>query len=384
MTLRFEDVLWDAQQGDSSVFRGRMVFSNDAIALKRFRYALDDNMRNEIELLTNLTHSHLVRFKGLICDANGAGILVMDFVDGTSLRHILTSKGPLSLSVGRHVSKQLVEAVAFLHSKGVAHRDIKVDNIIIMGDSDIKLVDFGACTKENSGICPPEISDGCRDPFKIDVWYIGLVISEMLCGTASIACDIDALSQSVSDEKVSHVLRCCLLADPKSRIEAADLLSLPWLSEPVDTPLDHLNGEPYLKPPGVEEDPDNHRQSHFKDPLEGMTLNPDDHPILVKYPTPQSRIALMEKLAITLKSEYGITRNDIDFYSYEQMSRHLYWISGGRYPADYEASVRSAQSISYPAVDVFNITAVFPVVPEENMLSLSASNLASETDALLN
>ena len=384
MMVRYEDVIWEGQQGKSSVFRGRMVFSNEPIALKRFQGTLDDNMRNEIEVLKGLSHTALPRIRDAIMEPNGASILVMDFAEGTSLRQTVTFERPLTLPVARAVSKQLVEAVAFLHFHGVPHRDIKLDNIILIGHTTIKLVDFGTCDKDGNCCDFPDFVRGCVDAFKVDVCYVGIAIYEMFSGTRpGVLPASHGWAEAVCDEGVAELLQCCLPDDPKNIKDASDLLCLPWLTdlhEPVN------DGQCPSMPPVVDEDPKKHCMSHFTDPLEGLALNPDDHPILAKYPTPESRIALMERLAVTLKTKYGLTRNDIDFYSYEQMSRHLYWISAGKYPLGYDPSITTSgmPSLSHPAVTICDISSVFPSTPQENMLSLEASHLASETDALLN
>lgn len=126
--------------------------------------------------------------------------LLMDYVNGCDLYDLLkTNDAPLPEQVAFHIFKQILDAMGFLHTTGIAHRDLKLDNIMVntvQGKPflQVKVIDFGLCETENADecrgwvgsaeYCAPEISSRyVYDGFQADVWSLGIVLFALLFGT---------------------------------------------------------------------------------------------------------------------------------------------------------------------------------------------------------
>jgi calcium/calmodulin-dependent protein kinase I len=124
--------------------------------------------------------------------------LVLDLCSGTDLLDRVSSDAPLPEPEAAALAKELLEAIAACHHRGVAHRDIKPDNIMFDMNGELKLADFGSAAwfggldgeQKMEGIVgtpyyvAPEVISGRRYSEKVDVWSAGVVIYMLLSGTA--------------------------------------------------------------------------------------------------------------------------------------------------------------------------------------------------------
>ena len=97
-------------------------------------------------------------------------------------------------NLGRTIFKQIVSAIAYLHSKKIAHRDIKLENILINKHKQIKLIDFGFALKLEKGgtsnqhlgtpayLAPEIIKKTNYDPLKSDIWTLGILLFILMNG----------------------------------------------------------------------------------------------------------------------------------------------------------------------------------------------------------
>ena len=133
-------------------------------------------------------------------DADGVkhtyAYLVMEYVDGLELSK-LVARGPLKVPEAIRVTKELLSAVEFAHNKGIVHRDIKPDNIMLTRQGKVKVLDFGiaravaetfddiATTTSILGTAAyfsPEQAQGQKVDIRTDLYAIGIVLFEMLTG----------------------------------------------------------------------------------------------------------------------------------------------------------------------------------------------------------
>ncbi|MGB9872304.1 MAG: serine/threonine-protein kinase, partial [Anaerolineae bacterium] len=103
---------------------------------------LRQQFRQEATILARLSHPNLVRVSDYF-EEGGNAYLVMEFVEGESLANLIAARGPLPEAQVLEWARQLLDALAYCHSKGIIHRDIKPQNIIIRPDGRAVLVDFG-------------------------------------------------------------------------------------------------------------------------------------------------------------------------------------------------------------------------------------------------
>src|SRR6059036_1363272 len=110
------------------------------VALERFK--------QEIRLARKITHRNVVRTYDL-GEVNGMYYLTMEYVEGTSLKQLISTRGPLPVSVTLTIGKQLCRALEVAHEQGVIHRDIKPQNMVVEPSGVLKVMDFGIARLAN-------------------------------------------------------------------------------------------------------------------------------------------------------------------------------------------------------------------------------------------
>jgi serine/threonine-protein kinase len=161
-----------------------LAYESDVVSYDRFT--------REEALGLQLEHRNVVR--GLKPLAKSRLYLVTEYVEGRSLRALL-KEGPLSESVAIDLVTQILEALVYLHGRGVAHRDLKPENILVTWDGTLKLIDFGIALDRSarrltwtklSNICgtpdymAPEQCAGRRGDDRSDIYATGVILYEML------------------------------------------------------------------------------------------------------------------------------------------------------------------------------------------------------------
>lgn len=128
-------------------------------------------------------------------DDDGVAYIVMELVDGPTLRDVLASRGRLSVGEAASIAVQIADALTFAHERGLVHRDVKPANVLIQRDGRVKVTDFGIAkaaadgdlTRAGSVIgtaryLSPEQIGGEAARATADVYSLGLVLYEMLAG----------------------------------------------------------------------------------------------------------------------------------------------------------------------------------------------------------
>jgi len=210
---------------------------------------------SEVRLMADLPrHEHIVQFYGVTREDFKVHVL-MEHVSGGSLRSLLLKYGPLPERVAIAYTHQVLEALTFLHSQGIVHRDIKGANVLVTTAGVIKLSDFGAAkiVRGCDGNLPtslhgtpywmaPEVVRQAGHGAPSDVWSVGATVLEMLTGHAP----FHDLSPAAAFLKIGHCqtevplpgtvpgrargfLRRCFVRDPTCRATPSELLRHPWL-----------------------------------------------------------------------------------------------------------------------------------------------------------
>jgi serine/threonine/tyrosine protein kinase RAD53 len=110
-----------------------------------------DGVSRELQILKKLDHSGIVRLKAFYEDDDNY-YLVMEYISGGDLMDFVACNGAIDESASKEIAKQILEAIMYVHSKGISHRDLKPDNIMIAQDDPVivKITDFGlAKSQEN-------------------------------------------------------------------------------------------------------------------------------------------------------------------------------------------------------------------------------------------
>ncbi|MBQ7089503.1 MAG: Stk1 family PASTA domain-containing Ser/Thr kinase, partial [Clostridia bacterium] len=161
-------------------------FMSDAQFRRRFT--------NESKAITMLSHENIVDVYDVSLEGDSLYI-VMEYIDGITLKEYMTSKGILSDSEALHFVKQILSGLAHAHERGIVHRDIKPHNIILLKDGTIKITDFGIArltkfdtqTISDQAIgsvhyISPEQASGDRTDERSDIYSVGIILYEALTG----------------------------------------------------------------------------------------------------------------------------------------------------------------------------------------------------------
>jgi tRNA A-37 threonylcarbamoyl transferase component Bud32 len=225
---------------------------------------LRQQFQREAMVLARLIHPNLVRVTDFF-EEGGNAYLVMDFVEGQSLADLIAARGPLPEAQVLDWARQLLDALAYCHSQGVIHRDIKPQNIIIRSDGRPVLVDFGLVKLWDPrdprtrtvvrGMGTPEYAPpeqwgaGHTDP-RSDLYSLGATLYYALTGQApatatdriaapTLFAPPRAFNPSIRPQTEAALLRAMELAQDRrwpSAVEMARGLGLPvpaWPSAPT-------------------------------------------------------------------------------------------------------------------------------------------------------
>lgn len=147
----------------------------------------------ESQAVAMLSHANIVSVYD-VSRSGEANYIVMELIEGISLKQYLEKKGPLNWRETLHFSMQIAKALDHAHNRGIVHRDIKPHNIMILKDGSIKVADFGIArvgsaqntlTREALGsvhYISPEQAKGARVDNRSDIYSLGVVMYEMLTG----------------------------------------------------------------------------------------------------------------------------------------------------------------------------------------------------------
>ncbi|GBE58616.1 histone kinase [Babesia ovata] len=143
--------------------------------------------------MSGLRHPHVIYVHELI-DTPTTVFIVMEYVEGGELFDYISQNSRLSEPEAIRLMRQVLSAVDFCHSKMICHRDIKPENILLDGNLNVKLGDFGLCNSMRYGEClrtpcgspnyaSPEVICGkSYSGPEIDIWSCGIILYVLLCG----------------------------------------------------------------------------------------------------------------------------------------------------------------------------------------------------------
>ncbi len=192
-----------------------------------------------------LTHPNIVTIYEAGED-QGRHFIAMEYLEGQSLRNILEIEGQISVDRAIEIISQVCDGLAYAHSKGVIHRDIKPDNIHILPSGLVKITDFGiARLMEEPSLTAngqvfgtpsymsPEQIAGRQLDHRTDIFSLGIVIYEMLVGKKPFTGDsVVTITYNIMNQEVvipptvpafmADVIRRCLAKDPNMRYQSAE------------------------------------------------------------------------------------------------------------------------------------------------------------------
>ncbi len=241
-----------AQGGMSDIYRAFDLVRRREVAIKIPDQAMlgdpaqYERFQRELEIMNTLEHPAILRGLGS-GKYNRIPYLVMEFINGQSLRAMLDSSGALQPEQALALIKKIVEGMAYCHQNNVIHRDLKPENILITAEGQPVIMDFGlALTKGSHRVTysnlsstmgtpdymAPEQIEGQRGDQRTDIYSLGIMLYEMLCGETPFRGDtnmavmaqhlnghaprLDRINPALSTE-LAAVVACCLARSPEKR-----------------------------------------------------------------------------------------------------------------------------------------------------------------------
>jgi beta-lactam-binding protein with PASTA domain/tRNA A-37 threonylcarbamoyl transferase component Bud32 len=191
-----------AQGGMAEVYLARDQLLNRPVALKALfpEYAREpsfvERFRREAQAAANLNHPNIVAIYDW-GQESGTYFIVMEYVEGRSLRDLVRSESPLDPNQAAEITAEIASALAFAHRNGVVHRDVKPGNVLLTRSGNVKVTDFGiARAGASDGLTQtgsvmgtatyfsPEQAQGLPVDGRSDVYSLGVVLYEMVTGGA--------------------------------------------------------------------------------------------------------------------------------------------------------------------------------------------------------
>ena len=186
--------------GMAVVYKAKDFDTGAIVAVKILREEYLDNeefcrrFRNESRAIALLNHPNIVKIFD-VCNSPSLQYIVMEYIDGISLKDYIEQQRVVRVKEAVHFTTQILRALMHAHSKGIVHRDIKPQNIMLLPNGRIKVTDFGIArltTSQTSTITDkaigsvhyiaPEQARGAATDARADLYSVGVMLYEMLTG----------------------------------------------------------------------------------------------------------------------------------------------------------------------------------------------------------
>ena len=185
--------------GMAVVYKAKCHRLNRLVAIKILKsdLAQDEDFRRrfnaESQAVAQLSHPNIVS----VYDVSRGGdveYIVMELIDGITLKQYMEKRGQLNWRESLHFITQIMRGLSHAHSRGIIHRDIKPQNVMVLRDGSVKVADFGIACLENAAqtltqealgsvhYISPEQARGDRIDARSDIYSAGVVLYEMLTG----------------------------------------------------------------------------------------------------------------------------------------------------------------------------------------------------------
>ncbi len=250
---RYEIIRSIGEGGMANVYLAYDLILDRKVAVKVLRGDLAEDekfvrrFQREAIAASSLNHPNIVEVYD-VGEDDGKYFIVMEYVDGKTLKSLIKKRGALTLPEVVDIMLQLTSAIECAHESYIIHRDIKPQNVIILEDGRVKVMDFGIAAQLNSNdltqtnsvmgtvyYLPPEQANGNVTTTKSDIYSLGILMYELVVGKVPFKGDspvevaikqmreripdITAVNPDIPQSIENIILRACA-KNPKNRYES--------------------------------------------------------------------------------------------------------------------------------------------------------------------
>ncbi|KAH9929542.1 Pkinase-domain-containing protein [Epithele typhae] len=244
-----------------SVHKGRDLRTGEVVALKIIDLDTEDDdvgdIQREVALLAQLRDApNVTKYFG--CHMDGPRVwIVMELAQGGSVRTLMKAckDGVVEEKYVSVITREVLNGLSYLHKSAIIHRDLKAANVLITSAGKVMICDFGvsallvtASSKRNTLVgtphwMAPEVAHASSYDTKADIWSMGIMIYEMIKGTAPNSHIVDQakliqliprmkpprLNEGEGTKELRDFVAACLILSPSERLSADELLKTKWI-----------------------------------------------------------------------------------------------------------------------------------------------------------
>ena len=330
---RYEIIRSIGEGGMANVYLGYDTILDRNVAIKILRGDLSNDekfvrrFQREALSASSLAHPNIVEMYD-VGEDDGLYYIVMEYVEGKTLKQLLKKRGSLTLSEAIDIMLQLTDGMAHAHDSYIIHRDLKPQNIMIKDDGQIKITDFGIAmalnstqlTQTNSVMgsvhyLPPEQASGKGSTIKSDIYSMGIIFYELLTGSLPFRGDnaVEIALKHMRDplpslreenpaipQSIENIILKATAKNPKNRYDDARSMHEDLLTALDD---DRMDEEPYqYKYP--EHESENTKKLKKLENLEQETEDSEEEEIATKIEDKGDR--KKKKIIIILAIVFGL------------------------------------------------------------------------------
>ena len=263
---RYEIIRSIGEGGMANVYLAQDTILDRKVAVKILRGDLAEDekfvrrFQREAISASSLNDPNIVEVYD-VGEDDGKYFIVMEYVQGLTLKQLIKKRGSLTLSEVQDIMLQLTSAVAHAHESYIIHRDIKPQNVIILEDGRVKIMDFGIAVALNAGeftqtnsvmgtvyYIPPEQANGGAATIKSDIYSLGILMYELVTGHVPFKGDnpvevaIKHMNEPIPSiceydpempQSIENIILRASAKNPKNRYESAE-----EMHEDLETALD--------------------------------------------------------------------------------------------------------------------------------------------------
>ncbi|KAJ6823206.1 CBL-interacting protein kinase 2-like [Iris pallida] len=251
----------------AKVYYGRNLKTSQSVAIKVIdkekvlKVGLIDQIKREISVMRLVQHPHVVQLYEVMASKTKI-YFVLEYIKGGELFNKV-AKGKLKEELARKYFQQLISAVDFFHSRGIYHRDLKLENLLLDDNEDLKVSDFGlsalAESKKLDGllhttcgtpdyVAPEVINRKGYDGAKADIWSCGVILFVLMAGYLPFHdSNLMEMYRKIGKAEfkcpnwfpsdVRRLLSKILDPNPATRVSIAKIKANPWFRKGLDNKL---------------------------------------------------------------------------------------------------------------------------------------------------